>query len=209
LGTNPDGFLSDDMDDQAPAGSVVEICPEGILLVQDVANLIDRQGGAALFVDYGSDQGSRDSLRGFSRHEQVHFLSRPGQVDITADVDFMALRHAVNHRTNPQVSTGSKTAPSPTIGLQSTSDSVDATASRSGLATAFGPVKQGEFLVAMGIRERVISLLTREDCTEEMGDNLYQALVRLASPEEMGERYKVLGIVAIGPDAVEDRPPGF
>jgi hypothetical protein len=124
-------------------------------------------------------------------------------------VDFMALRHAVNHRTNPHVSTASTSASSPTTGLQSTLDSAESATSRRGLATAFGPVKQGEFLMAMGIRERVISLLTREDCTEEIGDNLYQALVRLASPEEMGERYKVLGIVAIGPDDVEDRPPGF
>jgi hypothetical protein len=60
------------------------------------------------------------------------------------------------------------------------------------LASVFGPAKPGEFLVVMGMLERVISLLTRHDCTEEMG-----------------EPYKVLGFIAIGPDAVDDRPPGF
>jgi NADH dehydrogenase [ubiquinone] 1 alpha subcomplex assembly factor 7 len=81
--------------DESPVGQVCEVCPEGILLVQDIARFLEQHGGAALIVDYGQE-GSMDSLRGFSRHKQVNFLSRPGQVDVTADVNFGALRHAVN-----------------------------------------------------------------------------------------------------------------
>ena len=80
--------------ESAPVGSILEVNPEGILLAQDLARLIDKQGGAALIIDYGQE-GSTDSIRSFAKHEQVHFLTRPGEVDVTADVDFAALRHAV------------------------------------------------------------------------------------------------------------------
>lgn len=182
LQTDNEGYLTNDnmTNDNIPVDSVVEVCPEAILVVQDVADIIERQGGAALFIDYGSDQGSRDSLRGFSRHEQVHFLSQPGLVDITADVDFVALRHAVNTRKTDEAAKAHQTV------------------------RAFGPVQQGEFLMAMGIQERVVQLMERDDCSDEMADNLYKALIRLASPEEMGQLYKVLSIVP--KDAL---PPGF
>jgi NADH dehydrogenase [ubiquinone] 1 alpha subcomplex assembly factor 7 len=171
LHTDDQGYIvsSGKQRDASPPGAVVEVCPEAILLVQDVAKVVQEQGGAALFIDYGSAQGSSDSLRGYSRHEQVPFLSLPGQVDITADVDFFALKHAINH---------------PSVGIDGKATTVQ----------AFGPVTQGSFLMAMGIQERIINLMERDDTTEEQAENLYRSLVRLASPEEMGERYKVLAI---------------
>jgi NADH dehydrogenase [ubiquinone] 1 alpha subcomplex assembly factor 7 len=174
LHTDDQGYISSSGNntDTSPPGSVVEVCPEAILLAQDVAKVVQEQGGAALFIDYGSAQGSSDSLRGYSRHEQVPFLSLPGQVDITADVDFSALKHAIHHR-----------PPAETVGATT--------------VQAFGPVTQGSFLMAMGIQERVINLVERDDTTEEQAENLYRSLLRLASPEEMGERYKVLAIVPV------------
>lgn len=151
--------------DNSPVGAVCEVCPEGILLVQDIAKLIQERSGAALIVDYGNAEGATDSLRGFSRHEQVHFLSRPGQVDVTADVDFAALVHAVNRHNN-------------------TTDA----------ATAFGPVTQGDFLASMGIVERVVSLIEDDATTDEEAEDLYAALERLILPEQMGSRYKVMAI---------------
>ena len=194
LHTDDDGYLKSDQEkDTSPVGSVVEVCPEAILLVQDVATYIrTHPGSAALFIDYGSDQGSHDSLRGYSRHEQVPFLSLPGQVDITADVDFAALKHAIHnqqhpnqlqHRTIPHSQLPPKNDRNPSIDLD--------TAVR-----AFGPITQGEFLMCMGVQERIINLIERDDVTDDQAQSLYQALVRLASPEEMGERYKVLSIVA-------------
>ena len=167
-------------DDTSPVGQVAEVCPEGILLVQDISQLLKRNGGAALIVDYGQE-GSTDSLRGFSRHEQVSFLSRPGQVDVTADVDFEALRHAVNHANS------------------------DATCDKS--AFAFGPATQGTFLASMGIVERVVSLIEDDKTTDEEAEDLYNALERLVLPEQMGERYKVLAI-ARKKEAIF-APPGF
>mmetsp|Transcript_20548 Transcript_20548/g.30889 ORF Transcript_20548/g.30889 Transcript_20548/m.30889 type:complete len:619 (+) Transcript_20548:146-2002(+) len=166
-------------DDDSPVGQVCEVCPEGILFVQDVAKLLEKCGGAALIVDYGQE-GSTDSIRGFSRHAQVSFLSRPGEVDITADVDFGALRHAVN----------------------SLSDSGNKDALR-----AFGPVTQGNFLTSMGIVERVTALIEDGSTTDEQAEDLYTALERLVLPEQMGERYKVLAIGRKKDGIFE--PPGF
>ena len=153
------------MNDQSSVGDVCEVCPEGIFLVQDIAKLIERNSGGALIIDYGQE-GSKDSVRGFSKHKQVNFLSKPGEVDVTADVDFAALRHAVNARE------------------RSDNDNTH----------AFGPVTQGEFLAAMGALERVTALIEDDETTEEQAQNLYDALERLVLPEHMGERYKVLAI---------------
>lgn len=167
-------------DDDSPVGQVCEVCPEGILFVQDVAKLLEKYGGAALIVDYGQE-GSTDSIRGFSRHQQVSFLSRPGEVDITADVDFGALRHAVNNRAEK-------------------SDKHDS-------PYAFGPVTQGNFLASMGIIERVTALIEDESTLDEQAEDLYAALERLVLPDQMGERYKVLAIAKKKDDIFA--PPGF
>lgn len=82
------------MADDAVDGDILEVCPEGLSFVQDVASRIRHCGGAALLIDYGSGSGTGDSVRAFKRHEQVHVLSLPGQVDITAGkfhTDFVML----------------------------------------------------------------------------------------------------------------------
>jgi len=46
----------------------------------------------ALFIDYGSDTGAPgDTLRAFKQGEQIHPLARPGESDLTVDVDFKRL----------------------------------------------------------------------------------------------------------------------
>lgn len=77
-----------------PVGTVVEVCPEGIMLVQDIAKVLDENDGAGLIFDYGQE-GTGDTLRAFSNHKQVRLTSSPGQVDITADVDFFALKQSI------------------------------------------------------------------------------------------------------------------
>jgi NADH dehydrogenase [ubiquinone] 1 alpha subcomplex assembly factor 7 len=163
-----------------PSGKVIEVCPEGIFLAQDIAQVIKRNGGAGLIIDYGQE-GSSDSLRGFSRHQQVSFLSYPGKVDITADVDFAALRHAVNHIVDDVRSEES--------------------------VFAFGPITQGHFLASMGIVERVTHLLNDESTTDDEAELLVSGMKRLMALDQMGERYKVLAI-ARKRDGIFV-PPGF
>jgi NADH dehydrogenase [ubiquinone] 1 alpha subcomplex assembly factor 7 len=160
LNVNDAGVMEND---EAEVGAICEVCPEGILLSQDIAQLLSKNGGSALIVDYGQD-GSTDSIRAFSRHQQVHVLRRPGEVDVTADVDFAALRHAVNAKAESH-------------GLH-----------------AHGPVTQGKFLMAMGAAERVSNLIEDENTSDEQAEDLYSALERLVLPEQMGERYKVMAI---------------
>jgi NADH dehydrogenase [ubiquinone] 1 alpha subcomplex assembly factor 7 len=54
--------------DSAPVGSVIEVNPEAILVAQDLAKLLEQQGGAGLIIDYGQD-GSMDSIRAFRKHQ--------------------------------------------------------------------------------------------------------------------------------------------
>jgi NADH dehydrogenase [ubiquinone] 1 alpha subcomplex assembly factor 7 len=171
---------------RAPAGSVIEVCPEAIFATQDLAKMIDAsQRGAFLFIDYGNE-GSTDSIRAFHKHEQVSFLSQPGRVDITADVDFAALKHAVN-----DASSRDKLLLPATGGVH-----------------AYGPVPQGEFLMKMGLQERVIKLIEMDSTTEEQAEALYEAMVRLADSDQMGQRYKVLALTTSqSGDGI--LPPGF
>jgi NADH dehydrogenase [ubiquinone] 1 alpha subcomplex assembly factor 7 len=207
LRTDEHGWIAGE-DREADLGSIVEVNPEGILLVRDMAALIGSDdsgkagggGGAALIIDYGGE-GSRDSIRAFSRHEQLPFLSLPGLVDVTADVDFAALKHAINEQ-----------MPHPRSRQTLTSESSTELDSSQGPlpVRAYGPVTQGEFLMSMGLQERVLAVLEDDSTDDDHAENLYQAMVRLAAPDEMGERFKVLAIVSHDPnDVTHGPPPGF
>jgi NADH dehydrogenase [ubiquinone] 1 alpha subcomplex assembly factor 7 len=78
----------------SPVGTVVEICPEAIFLIQDMTTVLDESGGVALMIDYGQE-GTGDTLRAFSNHKQVALTTAPGQVDVTADVDFFVLKNSL------------------------------------------------------------------------------------------------------------------
>uniref|UniRef100_A0A673JYN8 Protein arginine methyltransferase NDUFAF7 n=1 Tax=Sinocyclocheilus rhinocerous TaxID=307959 RepID=A0A673JYN8_9TELE len=70
----------------------VEVCPEGGVIVQKLANRIAEDGGAALIVDYGHDGTKTDTFRGFKGHQLHNVLEAPGMADLTADVDISYLR---------------------------------------------------------------------------------------------------------------------
>lgn len=177
-----------------PTGSVVEACPEGLLLAQDIADRIEKcNGGAALLIDYGEDgASSRDTMRGFWRHTQVHPLSRPGEVDVTADVDFAALRESVNQRIGLEESLKRKHFTNEGQVPPSSTDTVQENPINR--PEAFGPVSQGQFLASMGIVQRVEKQIEADNTTDEQAYELFSALERLLAPDQMGERYKVLAI---------------
>ncbi|KAF7868835.1 uncharacterized protein EAF02_009571 [Botrytis sinoallii] len=83
--------------------SLIEISPESHAIVADFASRIGgsetnpkpNPSGAALILDYGpSDTIPTNSLRGIKAHQRVSPLSEPGIVDLSADVDFIALAEA-------------------------------------------------------------------------------------------------------------------
>jgi len=81
----------------AAVGDELEVCPAACALVQDVAARLARWRGGALLVDYGEDFALPNSLRAFHNHQEAHVLHRPGEFDLTADVDFASIRRAVAH----------------------------------------------------------------------------------------------------------------
>jgi NADH dehydrogenase [ubiquinone] 1 alpha subcomplex assembly factor 7 len=76
----------------AQEGDVLEICAAGHRLMYELGGRLARQGGAALFIDYGHvATGFGDTLQALRGHRMVDPLVDPGEADITAHVDFAAM----------------------------------------------------------------------------------------------------------------------
>lgn len=79
-----------------PDGDVTrEESPVSLEIIQQVATHIKTYGGAALIIDYGYESEDHgDSLQALKAHKYVSPLDEPGEADITAHVDFLALKKA-------------------------------------------------------------------------------------------------------------------
>jgi len=74
----------------APNGAVFE--RRDLATIAEIVARIGRNGGAALFIDYGhAESGFGDTLQAVSGHDYAEPLEAPGEVDLTAQVDFEAL----------------------------------------------------------------------------------------------------------------------
>ncbi|RUS29774.1 S-adenosyl-L-methionine-dependent methyltransferase [Jimgerdemannia flammicorona] len=82
-----------------PIGSRVEISPESRSVVRLVARHVDDHGGAALAIDYGKDYRVEVWGLAIMKHKFMHPMSRPGEADLSADVDFRYLKDAVKEFT--------------------------------------------------------------------------------------------------------------
>jgi SAM-dependent MidA family methyltransferase len=82
--------------DNAPDGGVYEASPAATALAEDIARIIAAKGGAALIIDYGYGEaaGFSETLQAVSGHRFADALAEPGEDDISAHVDFGALRQA-------------------------------------------------------------------------------------------------------------------
>ncbi|CAI5494323.1 unnamed protein product [Closterium sp. Naga37s-1] len=79
----------------------VEVCPLAVKIALQITERVARDGGAALIVDYGEDRMISDSLQAIRKHEFVSVLDAPGTADLSAYVDFAALRQAVTDSNLP------------------------------------------------------------------------------------------------------------
>jgi NADH dehydrogenase [ubiquinone] 1 alpha subcomplex assembly factor 7 len=71
---------------------VIETCPAAAATVEEIARRIDIQGGAALFIDYGYlVPQTGETLQAVRAHEKVGVFDAPGEMDLTALVDFATL----------------------------------------------------------------------------------------------------------------------
>jgi NADH dehydrogenase [ubiquinone] 1 alpha subcomplex assembly factor 7 len=78
----------------APVGDTVEVAPAREAVLGALAARLVEDGGAMLIVDYGYDGGHGDTLQAVRRHAFADALTAPGSADLTAHVDFAALRRA-------------------------------------------------------------------------------------------------------------------
>ena len=73
-------------------GSIFEFCPDFENVMKDVSRMAQRHPMAALFVDYGFEgPQTGETLQALRSHKQVSPFLSPGEVDLTAHVDFTAL----------------------------------------------------------------------------------------------------------------------
>lgn len=149
-------------------GDGVEVCPLALATMEDITSRILKCSGASLIIDYGENFTQADSLRGFKKHTQVDFLSEPGLVDMTADVDFSACARVALRRGGGDA----------------------------GKVKIAGPIQQGEFLMRMGIIPRLEKLIELPSTTDEQANKLVNSMKMLIEEERMGKRFKVMSLAS-------------
>ena len=90
----PDAVIPAPLRD-APAGAIVEACPDAVAVVRALATRIAAQGGALLAIDYGYDGPLvGETLQAVRGHAPANPFAAPGDQDLTAHVDFTTLAAA-------------------------------------------------------------------------------------------------------------------
>ncbi|MBI1251698.1 MAG: SAM-dependent methyltransferase [Alphaproteobacteria bacterium] len=79
----------------SPDGAVAEIAPGLDAFIDSIAARLLTHPGRALIIDYGdSDETGGDTLQAVRAHQKMDPLAAPGECDLTARVDFAALRRS-------------------------------------------------------------------------------------------------------------------
>ncbi|KAH9856636.1 DUF185-domain-containing protein [Lenzites betulinus] len=84
-----------------PVGSRIEVSPASFKIARQLGDLLydkhskeDQSAGCALIVDYGGEKAYGNSFRAFKDHKIVDPFHRPGECDLTVNVDFAYLKDA-------------------------------------------------------------------------------------------------------------------
>jgi NADH dehydrogenase [ubiquinone] 1 alpha subcomplex assembly factor 7 len=89
--------LSDTLRDNALPGQFAEVAPAVLDLCQMVGGRIDTEGGAGLIIDYGyAEEGYGETLQAVKNHQFSGIFDDPGRADLTAHVNFAALRRSLS-----------------------------------------------------------------------------------------------------------------
>ena len=75
-------------------GAIVETSPAREGAMAALGRALVEKGGVAMVIDYGHEAGSGDTLQAVGGHRYASPLENPGEQDLTAHVDFAALRAA-------------------------------------------------------------------------------------------------------------------
>ncbi|KAG2182781.1 hypothetical protein INT44_005761 [Umbelopsis vinacea] len=93
-------LTQDDMFKDYKTGDRIEVSPDSWEVMRKMAELVDRNGGVGLAIDYGQDYAQGHTLRAIRQHKIVHPMSDPGSADLSADVDFLALKNMAKPSSN-------------------------------------------------------------------------------------------------------------
>jgi SAM-dependent MidA family methyltransferase len=78
----------------APEGSIFEWRTD--TLAMELGSRLARDGGAALVIDYGhAESAAGETLQAIGKHVYANPLAAPGNIDLTAHVDFQALSSTI------------------------------------------------------------------------------------------------------------------
>jgi NADH dehydrogenase [ubiquinone] 1 alpha subcomplex assembly factor 7 len=79
----------------AAEGDIFEYSDAVAAFTAEVARRVTRDGGAALLIDYGHTASAvGETLQAVKQHQYVPVLENPGSADLTAHVDFAAVKNA-------------------------------------------------------------------------------------------------------------------
>lgn len=79
-------------------GEIQETSPARAAFISELCAIMKKAGGAALFIDYGHEKTAPgDTLQAVYKHKYVSPLEHIGDADLTAHVDFQALREAAEN----------------------------------------------------------------------------------------------------------------
>ncbi|KAF9526341.1 S-adenosyl-L-methionine-dependent methyltransferase [Crepidotus variabilis] len=90
---------------ELPEGTQIEVSPDSFRTARRIGEILQSGkplekgrssvGGCGLIVDYGGDKTYNSSFRAFKDHKIVDVFHKPGECDLTANVDFAYLREAM------------------------------------------------------------------------------------------------------------------
>ncbi|WP_371255735.1 class I SAM-dependent methyltransferase [Orientia tsutsugamushi] len=164
---NKNKFLK--LHNNAPNGGVIEISPAQHQTIQAVSNLLKKNGGGSLIIDYGYDISPEQrknyqynsSLQAVKHHQYHPLLENLGCADLSAHVDFWSLK-------NIAVAEG---------------------------IVSFGSISQNVLLHKLGIKTR-LNMLKQINSDENLASKLDLQYNRLTSVQAMGELFKAIAITS-------------
>lgn len=88
----PKGMIIPKRFEDANPGSIFEFCPGFETVIKDVHRLAEAHPLAALFIDYGFEGPALgETLQAVQKHKMISPFVQPGDIDLTAHVDFTSL----------------------------------------------------------------------------------------------------------------------
>ena len=144
-------------------GDILEHHPDVTPIMNELGRRAKTAPLALVLADYGYERPDYgDTFQAVRHHGFASVFDTPGEIDLSAHVNFTELRLAAE-----------------AAGLQ-----------------VWGPMSQGDFLLALGLEQRLRQLLAGADLSEEQSATLFLGARRLVDPFQMGSLFKVMAITS-------------